>query len=175
MIPQDGYPQKNNKHWWWCRNSSYTAAAKSLQSCPTLWDPIDLGSPPGSPVLQARTLEWVAISFSNACKWKVKAKSLSCVRLFATPWVTQLVSDKNRIWNLVHHPYPMPFSEQKTWNVRLDFYTCGFPDSWSRKAVIDNHSSRHSQVGSGAGYSWTNKMKLRHIVVQSCLVLLHRI
>ena len=83
MIPQDGYPQKNNKHWWWCRNSSYTAAAKSLQSCPTLWDPIDLGSPPGSPVLQARTLEWVAISFSNACKWKVKAKSLSCVRPLA--------------------------------------------------------------------------------------------
>ena len=47
------------------------AAAKSLQSCPTLWDPID-GSPPGSPVpgiLQARTLEWAAISFSNAWKW----------------------------------------------------------------------------------------------------------
>ena len=51
------------------------AAAKSLQSCPTLWDPID--SSPGSPVpgiLQARTLEWVAISFSNAWKWKVKVK-----------------------------------------------------------------------------------------------------
>ena len=64
------------------------AAAKSLQSCPTLCDPID-GSPPGSPVpgiLQARTLEWVAISFSKAWKWKVKAKSLSCVRLLATPW-----------------------------------------------------------------------------------------
>ena len=61
----------------------YAAAAKSLQSCPTLCDPID-GSPPGSPVpgiLQARTLEWVAISFSNAWKWKVKVKSLSCVRL----------------------------------------------------------------------------------------------
>ena len=59
------------------------AAAKSLQSCPTLCDPID-GSPPGSPVpgiLQARTLEWVAISFSNACKWKVKVKLLSRVRL----------------------------------------------------------------------------------------------
>ena len=59
------------------------AAAKSLQSCPTLCDPID-GSPPGSPVpgvLQARTLEWVAISFSNAWKWKVKVKSLSHVRL----------------------------------------------------------------------------------------------
>ena len=63
-------------------------AAKSLQSCPTLCDPID-GSPPGSPVpriLQARTLEWVAISFSNAWKWKGKVKSLSCVWLLATPW-----------------------------------------------------------------------------------------
>ena len=63
-------------------------AAKSLQSCPTLCDPID-GSPPGSPVpgiLQARTLEWVAIAFSNAWKWKVKVKSLSHVRLLATPW-----------------------------------------------------------------------------------------
>ena len=64
------------------------ATAKLLQSCPTLCDPID-GSPPGSPVpgiLQARTLEWVAISFSNAGKWKVKVKSLSRVRLLATPW-----------------------------------------------------------------------------------------
>ena len=64
------------------------AAAKSLQSCPTLCDPID-GSPRGSPIpgiLQARTLEWVAISFSNAWKWKVKVKSLSRVRLFPTPW-----------------------------------------------------------------------------------------
>ena len=55
------------------------AAAKSLQSCPTLCDPVD-GSPPGFPVpgiLQARTLEWVAISFSNAWKWKVKVKLLS--------------------------------------------------------------------------------------------------
>ena len=69
-------------------SSRTLAAAKSLQSCPTLCDPID-GSPPGSPVpgiLQARTLEWVAISFSNACKWKVKVKSLSRVRLLATPW-----------------------------------------------------------------------------------------
>ena len=64
------------------------AAAKSLQSCPTLCDPID-GSPPGSPIpgiLQARTLQWVAISFSYAWKWKVKVKSLSRARLFATPW-----------------------------------------------------------------------------------------
>ena len=64
------------------------AAAKSLQSCPTLCDPID-GSPPVSPVpgiLQARTLKWVAISFSNAWKWKVKVKSLSRVRPSVTPW-----------------------------------------------------------------------------------------
>ena len=75
-------------------NTAYTllwsaaAAAKSLLSCLTLCDPID-GSPPGSPVpgiLQARTLEWVAISFSNAWKWKVKVKSLSHVQLLVTPW-----------------------------------------------------------------------------------------
>ena len=66
------------------------AAAKSLQSCPTLCNPID-GSPPGFPVpgiLQARTLEWVAISFSDAWKWKVKGKLLSRVWLLATPWTT---------------------------------------------------------------------------------------
>ena len=70
------------------KNAAAAAAAKLLQSCLTLCDPID-GSPPGSPVpgiLQARILEWVAISFSNAWKWKVKGKSLSHVWLFATPW-----------------------------------------------------------------------------------------
>ena len=64
------------------------SAAKSLQSCPTLCDPID-SSPPGSPVpglLQARTLEWVAMSFPTAWKWKVKVKLLSLHRLFETPW-----------------------------------------------------------------------------------------
>ena len=82
-------------------------AAKSLQSCPTLCDPID-GSPTGSPVpgiLQARTLEWVAISFSNACKWKVKGKSLSRVRLFVTPWTA------------AHRAPPsMGFSRQEYWS-----------------------------------------------------------
>ena len=83
------------------------AAAKSLQSCPTLCDPID-GSPPGSPVpgiLQARTMEWVAISLSNAWKWKVKVKSLSSVRLFATPWTA------------AHQAPPsMGFSRQEYWS-----------------------------------------------------------
>ena len=83
------------------------AAAKSLQSCPTLCNPID-GSPPGSPVpgiLQARTLAWVAISFSNAWKWKVKVKSLSRVQLSATPWTA------------AHQAPPsMAFSRQECWS-----------------------------------------------------------
>ena len=69
-------------------NVHAAAAAKALQLCPTLCDPID-GSSPDSPIpgiLQARTLEWVAISFSNVWKWKVKVKSLSHVRLLVTPW-----------------------------------------------------------------------------------------
>ena len=71
-----------------CADVDAAAAAKGLQSCLTLWDPID-GSPPGSAVpgiLQAGTLEWAAISFSNAGKWKVKVKSLSHAWCFATPW-----------------------------------------------------------------------------------------
>ena len=83
------------------------AAAKSLQSCPTLCDPRD-GSPPGSPVpgiLQARTLEWVPISFSNEGKGKVKVKSLSHVRLLATPWTAAYQA-----------PPSMGFSRQEYWS-----------------------------------------------------------
>ena len=92
------------------------AAAKSLQSCPTLCDPRD-GSPPGSPVpgiLQARTLEWVAIFFSNAWKWKVKVKSLSCVRLLVTPWTAAYQASlsmgfsRQEYWSGV--PLPSPFN-----------------------------------------------------------------
>ena len=75
-----------------------SAAAKSLQSCPILCDPID-GSPPGSPapgILQARTLQWVAISFSNAWKWKVKVKSLSHVRYYLQLNKILLQSTKGR-------------------------------------------------------------------------------
>ena len=83
------------------------AAAKSLQSCPTLCDPID-GSPPGSPVpgiLQARTLEWVAISISHAWKWKMKVKSFRRIRPSATPWTA------------AHQAPPsMGFSRQEYWS-----------------------------------------------------------
>ena len=84
-----------------------SAAAKLLQSCPTLCDPID-GSPPDSPIsgiLQARTLEWVTISFSNAWKWKVEVKSRSRVRLFATPWTAAYQA-----------PLSMGFSKQEYWS-----------------------------------------------------------
>ena len=90
-------------------------AAKWLQSCPTLCDPID-GSPPGSLVpgiLQARTLEWVAISFSNAWKWKVKVKLFSCVRLSATPWTIahhappSMGPSRREHWSLVPLPSPI--------------------------------------------------------------------
>ena len=93
-----------------------TAAAKSLQSCPILCDPID-GSPPGSPIpgiLQARTLEWVAISCSNAWKWKVKGKSLSRVRFFTTPWTVAYQAppstevSRQEYWSRLPFPSPMP-------------------------------------------------------------------
>ena len=93
----------------------YAAAAKSLQSCLTLWDPRD-GSPPGSPVpeiLQARTLEWVAISFSNTWKWKVKVKTLSRVQLLATPWTAayqappSLGFSRQEYWSRVPLPSPL--------------------------------------------------------------------
>ena len=90
-----------------CSTLLIIATAKSLQLCLTLCDPID-GSPPGSPVpgiLQARTLEWVAISFSKAWKGKVKVKSLSHVWLFVTPWTA------------AHQAPPsMGFSRQEYWS-----------------------------------------------------------
>ena len=116
----------------WCFTYA-AAAAKSLQSCLTLYNPID-GSPPGPAIpgiLQARTLEWVAISFSNAWKWKVKVESLSRVRLLATPWTikpTRLLGPRDfpgkstgvgchcllslsqthlEIWILIRIPFPI--------------------------------------------------------------------
>ena len=95
-----------------------TATAKSLQSCPTLCDPID-GSPPVSPIhgiLQGRTLEWVAISFSNAWKWKVKVKLLSQVWLLATPWTAahqappSLGFSRQEYWSGVPSPSPPRFT-----------------------------------------------------------------
>ena len=89
---------------WSDLTSAAAAAAKSLQSCLTLWDPRD-GSPPFPVILQARTLEWVAISFSNAWKWKVKVKLLSRVRLLSTPWTAAFQA-----------PPSTGFSRQEYWS-----------------------------------------------------------
>ena len=95
-------------------NAAAAATAKLLQSCPTLCDPID-GNPLGSSVpgiLQARIVEWVAISFSNAWKWKVKVKSLSRAGLLATPWTVAYQA-----------PPSMGFSRQEYWSgLPLPYY-----------------------------------------------------
>ena len=106
--------------------SAAAAAAKSLQSCPTLCDPID-GSPSGSTVpgiLQARPLEWVAISFSNAWKWKVKVKSLSCVRLLATPWTAAYQA-----------PPSTGFSRQEYWS-GVPLPSLEHPSNTKQKGII---------------------------------------
>ena len=101
-----------------CLSIIPAAAAKSLQSCPTLCNPIE-GIPAGSPIpgiLQARTLEWVAISFSNEWKWKVKVKSLSRVRLLATPWTAahqaplSMGFSRQEYWSEVQLPTPINYS-----------------------------------------------------------------
>ena len=123
------------------------AAAKSLQSCPTLCDPID-GSPPGSIVpgnLQARTLDWIAISFSNAWKWKVKVKSLTRVQLLVTPWTAAYQA-----------PPSMGFSRQESWsglplpslNPRRKYYN----SIWAQ--MSPRAESWHYQTNSGSP-SWS--------------------
>ena len=107
-IPWEATSLLFENHWFreWIFDFA-AAAAKSLQSCLTLCNPID-GSPQGSSVpgiLQARTLEWVAISFSKAWKWKVKGKSLSHVQLLATPWTAAYQA-----------PPSMGFSRQEYWS-----------------------------------------------------------
>ena len=106
------------------------AAAKLLQSCLTLCDPTDR-SPPGSPIsgiLQARTLEWVTISFSNARKWKVKVKSLSRVQLLVTPWTAAYQA-----------PLSMGFSRQEDWSgVPLPS-----PIEKARERLIGIHKTGH--------------------------------
>ena len=129
--------------WWypdcspWRRpQQAAAAAAKSLQLCPTLCDPID-GSPPGSAVpgiLQARTLEWVAISFSSAWKWKVKVKSLSWVWLFTTPWTAahqappSMGFSRQEYWSGV--PLPSPTQEVDQWKYS--------PFVWLLLSIVDS-------------------------------------
>ena len=104
---------------------SAAAAANSLQSCLILCNPID-GGPLGSPVpgiLQARTLEWVAISFSNAWKWKVKVKSLSRVWLLVNPWTAAHQAPPSLGFSRQEHwsgwPFPSAMHESEKWKWSL--------------------------------------------------------
>ena len=128
---------------WIYEGQSAAAAAKSLQSCPTLCKPID-GSSPGSPVpgiLQARTLEWLAISFSNAWKGKVKVKSLSCARLFSTPWSAAYQA-----------PPSMGFSRQEYWS--------GVPLPSPSINLRFPRSAGPSKTDSEAGIPWSSLTQL---------------
>ena len=116
------------------------SAAKLLQSCLPLCSPRD-GSPPGSPIpgiLQARTLEWVAISLSSAWKWKVKVKSLSRVWLLATPWTATY-----------HAPPSMGFSRQEYWS--------GLP---LPSQIMISKSIHFSQITQFHYFLWTSNIPL---------------
>ena len=129
------------------------AAAKSLRSCPTLCDPID-GSPLGFAIpgiLQARTLEWVAISFSNAWKWKVKVKSFSHVWLLATPWITAYQAppfmgfSRQEYWSGVPLPSPnYPYPATYILFEKLRF--CSFFQSHRLQNLFSSHWNVNSSI-----------------------------
>ena len=124
----------------------HAVSAKALQSCPTLCDPIDGSLPSSLPgTLQARTLEWVAISFSNAWKWKVKVKSLSCVRLLATPRTAAYQA-----------PLPMGFSWQEYWS--------GVPLPSPRQSL---------EAGKKQGNGFSLRSSIRNAVLPNTLILAH--
>ena len=114
-------------------------AAKSLQSCPTLCNPMD-GSLLGFSVhgiLPASTLEWVAISFSNAWKWKAKVKSLSCVRLLATRWTAAYLAppfmgfSRQEYWSGVPSPSPTSVWDKCNCAVVWTFFGIAFLWDWN--------------------------------------------
>ena len=136
----------------WIIYFSAAAAAKSLQSCLTLCDPRD-SSPPGSPILgifQARSLEWVAISFSNAWKWKGKVKSLSHFQLLVTPWTAAYQAppsmgfSRQEYWSGVSLPSPIYFSTYTEIYLRIlpgpnsNFDTCNFFSSFLKCILFFN-------------------------------------
>ena len=130
------------------RAAAAAAAAKSRQSCPTLCDPID-GSPPGAPVpgiLQARTLEWVAISFSNAGKWKVKLKSLSHVRLAGTPWTVAYQAPLSMGFPRQEYWSGVPLSSPTDKGRNMEFLFLLFVWLLLKVQVINNHGNTKSFI-----------------------------
>ena len=120
-----------------------TAAAKLLQWCPTLCDPID-GSPPGSSVpgiLQARTLEWVAIAFSNAWKWKVKVKSLNHVWLLATPWTVAHQAPLSMRFSRQEYRSGVPFEPNYPQDFSENLASVGSPNWQTNHIYLLFHST----------------------------------
>ena len=157
-----------------CFSLHAAPAAKSLQSCPTLCNPID-GSPPGSTVpgiLQARTLEWVAISFSNAWKWKVKVKSLSRAWLLATPWTAAHQAPPSMGFSR-QEPLPSPslhavlYKCSKLHQFQHLFFS---PGSWELMIIKHTYTTN-----SGLQPQWHVHccLAIRHVSVSSFLHFLH--
>ena len=162
--------------WSFVAAAAAAAAAKSLQSCPTLCDAID-GSPPGSPVpriLQARSLEWIAISFSNAWKWKGKVKSLSRVWPSVTPWPVahqappSMGFSRQEYWSGV--PLPSPIWSFKPglfgdifmflgcWRKETKFNCTNTVLIWKMRGLWQNRATMRLSAGSCVGLVWLNKM-----------------
>ena len=162
--------------------TSATATAKLLQSCLALCDPID-GSPPASPVpgiLQSRTLEWGAISFSNAWKWKVKVKSLSRVQLFANPCTAAYQAPpstgfpRQEYWSGLPLPSPTLMAKPDKNTIRKLQTNISY-QHWCKKSSkkytsnwIQWHIKRiihHDQVGFVPGMQeWFNIHKLINVI-----------
>ena len=143
------------------------AAAKLLQSCLTLCDPTD-GSPPGSTVpgiLQARTLEWIAISFSNVWKWKVKVKSLSRVRLLATPWTAAYQAPLSMGFSSQEYlsalPLPSPIARRNVNNLRYADDTSLMSESEELKSLLMKVKEESEKVGLNSTF-W--KLRSWHLV-----------
>ena len=145
------------------------AAAKSLQPCPTLCDPID-GSPPGSPVpgiLQARTLEWVAISFSNAWKWKVKVKLLSCVWLLATPWTAAYQAPPSMGFARQEYWSGSPVPSPLTWSAAKSLQSCptlcnaidGSPPGSPVPGILQARTLEWVAISFSNAWKWKVKVK----------------
>ena len=163
-------------------HSGTATAAKSLQSCPTLSDPVDCSPPPGSSVheiFQGRVLKWVAISFSNAWKWKVKVKSLSHVRLLATGhgtadwfqianiwWIIEKAKEfqKNIYFCFIDHAKAFDcVDHNKLWKILKEM---GIPDHLT--CLLRNlHAGQEATVRTGHGT--TDWFQIEKGVRQGCL------
>ena len=139
--------------------ASAAAAAKSLQSCLTLCDPVDCSLPgfsiPG--ILQARTLEWVAISFSNAWKWKVKVKSRSHVRLLVTPWTAAYQASPSMGFSRQEYWSGLPLPSPTYCSIHNAECQDGWSTSWNKECQEKYQSPQICRWHHSSGRKWRTK------------------